>query len=308
MGGISFMPLVGYNPGTDLVIEGRADSSGQGLRADYQEITPDYFRAMGIPVLRGRPFAEAEVSAEPHVAIVNQSLAARFWPAGDALGRRVQLVGGGRPRRSLAIVGVVGDVKQFGLQSRPRPELYVPRCTRSLTLIVRTAGAPTSLWPAVRETVRTVAGSQAAFDLRTLRQAVRDSMERRRVFAWLLGGLGAIALALTAAGIYGVLSHQTAQRMREMGIRLALGASAADVLGLVVRRGMALVCWGLAFGLLAAGALMPALRSLLFGVTPLDPLAFLCAALVLTFVALVACGVPARRAARCDPVRALRHE
>lgn len=309
VGGISFMPLVGYNPGADILAEGRgSDSSGQWSRADYEEITPDYFRAMGIPLLRGRHFAEAEMGPQPGVVIVNQSLAARFWPAGDALGRRLQLAPEGGPRLSLAIVGVVADVKQFGLHTAARPELYLPRCSRSMTLIVRTVGDPTPLLPSVREAVQGLAGRQAAFNLRTLRQTVRDSTERRRVFAWLLGALGALALALTAAGVYGVLSHLTAERMQEMGIRLALGASAGDVLGLVLRRGLALVSCGVVCGLVAACALAPAMRSLLFGVTPLDPLAFFGATIVLLAVTLAACGVPARRAARCDPVRALRHE
>jgi predicted permease len=309
VGGISFMPLVGYNPGTDFAIDGRTPVSPEATpRADYQQVTPDYFRAMGMPVVRGRPFTEDEMKSEPEVVIVNQALAARFWPGEDALGRRIHLMGTAGPHHSLAIVGVVGDVKQFGLHTDPRPELYLPQCTRSMTLIVRTAWTPASLLPSVRETVRRLAGDQAAFSLRTMGQALRDSTEKRRVFAWLLGALAGIALAMTALGTYGVISHLTAQRMREMGVRLALGARPLDVLGLVVRQGMTLALSGVACGFVGALALMRAMRSLLFGVSPADPLTFSIAAVVLIGVALVACYLPARHAAKCDPLTALRYE
>jgi putative ABC transport system permease protein len=304
VGGVAYLPLVGYNPGVDFTIDGHTSSS---LRADIQPITPDYFRAIGIPLLLGRQFTETEMTPQPGAAIVNNAFAKKFWPGEDPLGKRIQLQGDKVPRGSLDVVGVVGDVKQFGLHTEPRPEIYLPMHRHSMTLIVRTSGNPAQLAAAVREAIQNL-DNRAAISMRKMEDVINRSTVSRRNLAFLMGVLGAVALLLAAMGIYGVISYLVAQRTREMGIRLALGAQRRDLLKLVLGQGLTLTMIGVAAGLALSFALTRFLSSMLYGVSAADPLTFAAIALLLAVVALMASLLPARRAMKVDPIAALRHD
>jgi len=307
VGAVSYPPLVGYNPGVDFTIDGRASAPETGLRADIQPVTPDYFQAIGIPLLRGRQFTEAEMKPQPEAAIVNNAFAKKFWPDEDPLGKHILLQGDKLPRGPLVVVGVAGDVKQFGLHMAPRPEIYLPMRRHSMTLIVRTSGNPAQLTAAVRETAKSL-DNRAAISMRTLEQMVSRSTWGRRTLALQMGVLGVVALLLAAMGIYGVISYLVAQRTREMGIRLALGAQRRDLLKLVLGQGLTLTLIGVAAGLALALALMRFLSSLLYGVSAADPITFTAISLLLAVVALMASYLPACRAMKVDPITALRHE
>jgi putative ABC transport system permease protein len=307
VGGVTYPPLVGYNPGADFTIDGRASSPETGLRSDIQPITPDYFKAIGIPLLRGRQFTEIEMKRRPEAAIVNNAFAKKFWPDEDPLGKHILLQDDKFPRGPIVVVGVVGDVKQFGLHMEPRPEIYLPMRRHSMTLIVRTNGNPARWAPAVREAVKSL-DDRAAIGMRTLEQMVSRSTWSRRTLALMMGVLGTVALLLAAMGIYGVISYLVAQRTREMGIRLALGAQRRDLLKLVLGQGLTFTIVGVAAGLALALALTRFLSSLLFGVSAADPITFATIALLLAGVAVTASFLPARRAMKVDPITALRHE
>jgi putative ABC transport system permease protein len=307
VGGVTYLPLVGYNPGVDFTIDESASAPETGLRADIQPITPDYFRAIGMPLLRGRPFTEAEMKPQPDVAIVNNAFAKKFWPGEDSIGRRIQLQSDKLPRAPLVVVGVVGDVKQFGLHMEPRPEIYLPMRRHSMTLIVRTSGNPAQLATAVREAVQTL-DNRAAISMRKMEDVVSRSTWSRRTLALQMVALGAVALLLAAMGIYGVISYLVAQRTREMGIRLALGAQRLDLLKLVIGQGLTLTMIGVAAGMVLAFALTRFISSMLFGVRAADPGTFVSIALLLAVVALMASFLPALRAMKVDPIAALRHE
>jgi putative ABC transport system permease protein len=304
VGGVAYPPMVGYNPGVDFTIGGRASAS---YRADIQPITPDYFQAIGIPLLRGRQFTEAEMKPQPEVAIVNNAFARKFWPNEDPLGKYILLQDGNFPRGPLVVAGVAGDVKQFGLATEPRPEIYLPMRRHSMTLIIRTNGNPAQWAAAVREAVQSLDG-RAAISMRTLQQMVDRTAWTRRTLALLMGVLGAVALLLAAMGIYGVISYLVAQRTREMGIRLALGAQRRDLLKLVLVQGLTLTMIGVGAGLALSLALTRFLTSMLFGVSAVDPITFAAIALLLAAVAVMASFLPARRAMGVDPITALRHE
>ncbi len=304
VGGVAYPPMVGYNPGVDFTIVGRSSAS---YRADIQPITPDYLQVIGIPLLHGRPFTEAEMKPQPEVAIINNAFAKKFWPNEDPMGKQILLQDDNLPRGPLVVVGLAGDVKQFGLATEPRPEIYLPMRRGSMTLIVRTSGNPAQWAAAVRETIQRL-DNRAAINLRTLEEMVNRTAISRRVLALLMGVLGAVALLLAAMGIYGVISYLVAQRTREMGIRLALGAQRRDLLKLVLGQGLRLTMIGVAAGLTLALALTRFLSSLLYGVSAADPLIFVLIALFFAGVALTASYLPARRAMKVDPITALRHE
>jgi putative ABC transport system permease protein len=305
VGGVAYPPMVGYNPGVDFTIGGRAAEAE--LRADIQPITPDYFQAIGIPLLRGRRFTEAEMKPRPEVAIVNSAFAKKLWPIEDPMGKHILLQDDNLPRGPLVVVGLAGDVKQFGLATEPRPEIYLPMRRNSMTLIVRTGGNPAQWAAAVRETIQRLDG-RTAISMRTLEEMVDRTAFSRRAFALLMGVLGAVALLLAAMGIYGVISYLVAQRTREMGIRLALGAHRHGLLKLVLGQGVRLTMIGVAAGLTLALALTRFLSSMLYGVSAADPITFASIALLFAGVALTASYLPARRAMKVDPITALRHK
>jgi putative ABC transport system permease protein len=305
VGGIAYPPMVGYNPGVSFTIIGRA--AERELRADIQPITPDYFQAIGIPLLRGRQFTGAEMKKQPEVAIVNNAFVKKFWPNEDPLGKYILLQDDKLPREPLVVAGIVGDVKQFGLATEPRPEIYLPMRRDSMTLIVRASGNPAQLAPIMRETIQRL-DNRTAISLRTLEEMVDRTASSRRAFALLMGVMGAVALLLAAMGIYGVISYLVALRRREMGIRLALGAQRHDLLKLVLGQGMRLTMIGVVAGLTLALALTRFLSNMLYGVSTADPITFASIALFFAGVALLASFLPARRAMKVDPITALRAE
>jgi predicted permease len=274
--------------------------------------SPDYFRTFAIPLLRGRLYGAGDRADAAPVALVSETLARRYWPDRSPLGARITL---GDPTDTasvwLRVVGVVGDVRQEGPVAAAYPQLYLPLAqlsSRSLLIALRTTGNPLSLTPAVKRAIADIDAQLALGSVATMDERVAGTLARPRVNAVLLGGFAVTALVLAALGIYGVVAYGVAQRTRELGIRMALGARGDDVLRLVLRQGMAPVLAGLAVGLGGAAAGSRVLRGLLYGVGATDPLTYAGVALFLAAVALVASYLPARRAAMADPVIALRNE
>ena len=299
-------------------VDGRAIEGRRHFgAADWYAVTPGYFESLGITLVAGRFPAESDDAAAGAPAIfLNQTAARTFFPAGDAIGERLKVTGGEQPWRTVA--GIVGDVRHRGLDHPARPEMFFPlpqfkhfsptTQARALTLVVRTATEPMALAPALRAALREQDAEIAAAQLRDMESIVSSSVADRRLTTLLMGGFGGLALLVAAIGIYGVMAYHVVQRTREMGVRLALGASPDDVLALVVGQGMRLVVIGLAIGIGAAVAFGGVLTRMLFAVAPRDAATLVAAPLVLGVVALVACLVPARRATQVDPSIALRTE
>ena len=312
VGASTVLPLYGSDNGY-FMVEGqpalKADDSV--VDAALPRITPDYFRAMGIRVLRGRPFTWADDETSPEVAIVNEGMASRYWPGEDAIGKRVSIDGRNGQPVWREIVGVVNDVKHDGLTAATRPHIYIP--TMQLTwpgtiLAIRAKGDQAALANTIRREMAAVDRNQPARDIGTMEKVVNDSVADRRFHMTLLAIFAAVALLLSASGVYSVMATAVARRTHEMGIRLALGASPRDVLKMVVGQGMKLALAGVGIGLAAAFGLTRLMKGLLFGVSALDPLTFISVATLLAGVALIACYLPARRAMRVDPLTALRSE
>jgi predicted permease len=280
--------------------------------AEFRVASPGYFRALGIPLLRGRLFGEADGPDTPHVAVISESLARRRWPDEDPLGRHVEFGNMDGDLRLFTIVGVVGDVREAGLDREPRPTFYAfyrqrPRAAASPSFVVRADGPPAPLVSAARRLVREL-DPELPPRFRTIEEIRAASLADRRFTLLLLGAFGTAALLLAALGIYGVTSYSVARRTREVGIRMALGARPAEVLGLVLGEGVRPVAAGAGLGILAALALSRLMSSHLFGVAPGDPATLAGVAALLALVALLACLAPARRAIRADPIVALRAE
>ena len=274
--------------------------------SELRYVTPGYFRALGIPLRRGRWFSPHDDAAAEKVILVNETLARLYFPGQDPVGRRLD--------RGL-IAGVVGDVRQASLGVPPKPEIYYAVAQNfaqmgrlGSTLVVRAAGPLEPLAGAIRAAVRRVIPGQALFRVRTMREVIGDSLANPRLYAWLVGLFAAMGTLLAAAGIYGVIAYLVALRTREFGIRMALGADAGRVLRLVLRRGALLTALGLAAGIGGAALLTRVLRGVLYGVSPADWRTFAAVAALLAVVSLAACLAPARRAARVDPAAALRAE
>ena len=296
--------VLGFN------IQGRPPNGpGQEPNTNYYAVSPDYFKAMGIPLLRGRVFTEQDKKDSPRVAVINEELAKKFFPDEDPIGKRINVTNG--PERFREIVGIVGDVKQYGLAQPTTMQTYEPYLQTpfsGMTLVVRADGNPAALSGAIRSEVLAIDKEQPVSRIRPLEQVVSESVAKQRFLMLLLGIFASVALVLAAVGLYGVMSYSVNQRYHEIGIRAALGAQRKDVLKLVVGQGMALALTGAAIGLAASFALTRLMASLLFGVSATDPLTFAVIALLLTIVALLACYLPARRAMKVDPMIALRYE
>jgi putative ABC transport system permease protein len=280
--------------------------------ANYMSASPEYFRTLSIPLIAGRAFTLRDNIQSPGVAVVNQTLARRFFPDQEVIGKRIRFYSSRDPQPPwLEVVGMVGDVKQISLDSEQQPEIYVPHAQGAhpaLTFFVRTDGDPLSLTSATKSAIQAVDKDQPVAWLTTLDQVLAGSVSSRRGLMFLLSVFAAIAVILAAVGIYGVISHSVSQRTHEIGIRMALGARPSDVLKLVVRQGLALAVIGIGTGLAGALALTRVLSSLLFDVSATDPSIFAGVVLVLATVALLACYIPARRATKVDPMIALRYE
>jgi putative ABC transport system permease protein len=312
-GAVQNLPMSGSLSTKNFSIEGQPDPS---LQVDFYQASPNYFRAMGMRVASGRFFTQDDREDQPRVAIVNETLARRFFPDQNPLGKRIRIGNATGPFPWLSIVGVVRDVKHNGLDEETKPALYVPYMQPplpqwkygSMFLTVRTQSDPLNLIAALRSTVQALDKNQPLYRVATMEQLLARSLAARKFSLLLLVLFAALALSLSVIGLYSVLAYAVTQRTHEIGIRIALGASANDVLRLVVKQGMALALIGVAVGLLAALALTRLMKSLLFGVGPTDPLTFIVIAALLTLVAFVACWVPARRATKVDPLIALRTE
>ncbi len=328
--GISRPPLNGGGIAMPFLIEGRpapppSSASGggsqeQGQTADYFAITSNYFGTMKIPVLRGRDFTAQDTAAAPPVVIVSQTFVKRFFPNEDPLGKSITLdfVPDEKPRE---IIAVVGDTVGDRFQKTEAPVMYVPHRQQTprwlgpywndraaMIFVLRTMADPLSLIPSVRRAAAEVDPNKPAANLRTVEQNLDQQVQYQRLYILLLGIFGAIAAVLAAIGIYGVMAYSVAERTREIGIRMALGAGGRQVLRLVVQQALILVAIGLGLGLAASFALTRVIRSALYGVTATDPATFSGISLLLLLVALFACLVPVRRAVRVDPTVALRYE
>ena len=309
---VQTLPLDGSNSWRGVDIEGHpVTDPGQRISVGYLIVTPDYFRAMKIPLLHGRAFTEQDAENAPRGIIVNETMARQYWPEQpNAVGRRVRFTTNDK-EPWMTVIGVVRDVRHQNLARPPRPELYVTHAqfpTRAMTLVVRTKTEPLALASAAREAITAVDRDQPIYALRTMEQVITDRVAGEKATAQVMGILSLLALALAAVGIYGVIAYTVSERTQEIGIRMALGAQQGDILRLVLRQGMALVGIGVALGLGGAFGLMRLLQSILVGVTPTDPLTYSTNAVFLLIVALLASYFPARRAMRVSPIEALRYE
>jgi putative ABC transport system permease protein len=303
------LPLRG-NSAIGFQIEGRPPEPSQSKSVNWRSISPDYFRAMGAPLFAGRTFTEEEGWQKMSAVIINQALQRRYWPDENPLGKRIK-IGGAPDSPWITIVGVAADVKESGLNADTEAGLYLPYVLaphQAMTLVLRTGPEPLSLAAAAGAAIRQVDSEQAVSNISTLEQLLSETVAQPRFNTGLLALFALLALLLAAVGIYGVMAYAVSSRTQEIGLRMALGAQARDVLKLVVGQGMRLVAFGLALGLLAALGLTRWLKTLLFGVEATDPLTYAVIAALLAAVALLACYIPARRAMKVDPLVALRHE
>jgi putative ABC transport system permease protein len=309
VGLVNQLPLAGGNVDGGVDIEGRTFPKDSGPTADKRIASPGYFHAMRIPVLRGREFTDRDVLNAPHVAIINENFARTYFPNEDPIGKHIAFnwdIDGFQE-----IIGVVGDVKHDSLASSDHSEVYVPYAQRpdsGFAFAVRTKSDPAAITSAVRSTLTSLDAGIPLNQISTYDDIVSQSLTDQRSSVFLLGSLGGLALVLTAIGIYGVLAYTVAQQTREIGVRIALGASRSDVLSLVLGRGLRLVAIGAAIGIAASYALTRLMSALLYDIKPTDPVTFAGVTLLLFVVALAACWIPAHRATRVDPMVALRYE
>ncbi len=315
----TLLPMTGGGPTIHFNIKGRPPAGPeQFVMAGYRSVSGSYFETLGIPLRRGRLLDDRDKQGAPRVVAINETMARQFFPGEDPLGHYIQLGATPDPDPQypyMQIVGVVGDVKQQP-DADAKSEMYVPysqypdefmrRMFALVTLVARTSMPPGRITPQVREAVRAIDAEQPLANIRTLDDVVSASVSQPRFRTTLLGVFAGIALALAAIGVYGLLAHGVAQRINEFGVRMALGASPSGVVGLVMRQGLTLALTGIAIGFVLAVVAVRALNSVLFEVTPWDPIAWIVAAATLLAVALLASWLPARRALRVDPVVALR--
>ena len=297
-------------PSTEFVIEGRSYEFGDEPSADIRIIDPNYFRAMGIPLRAGRPFAETDSPDSAKVMVINENMARRFWPNDDPIGKRVTMKDWGPPLTG-EIVGIVGDVRADGMDTDVRPMIYWPYTQFPQifdNIVIRTEGNPLNLVAAVKSQIWSVDPSQAVANVDTMEQVLASSVATRRFNLILITLFAATALALASVGIYGVISYTVSQRTHEIGIRMALGAQGSDVMKLVVAQGVTLTLAGVSLGVAAAIGLTRLMSTLLYGVSPTDVATFASVAVLLSVIALAACIIPARRATKVDPMFALRCE
>ncbi|HEY1261888.1 MAG TPA: FtsX-like permease family protein, partial [Terriglobales bacterium] len=308
-GAISQLPLAPYTRTGAVVFEGRP-APPPGLRPGVPigSVTDDYFRAMGIPLIAGRSFNSADTARSSGVVLVNEAFRRRFFPDEQLLGKRIQL---GDSSAWLTIVGVTGDVRQLGVQTEPSPEMFTafsqePRSTMSLAL--QTAENPAALAAAVRKEVMALDREQPAFDIATMEQRLADSLAAQRWNMWLLTAFAGTALALAAAGIYGVISYFVVQRTHEIGVRMALGATPESILALILRQGAAMVVLGGIIGIAISLGLTRSIAGMIYGIRVTDPETYAGVGVLIAGVALIASYIPARRATKVDPMVALRYE
>ena len=320
---VAGLPLGGYTMRTSVHVVGTPkERPAERKRTFITIVSPDYFKTMGIPLIAGRDFSEHDGSGAPIVSLIDETLAKRYFPGRSPLGQHIEIgwsqdtasaAGGDTTTVTMGgeVIGVVGDVHRFNLATAAEAETYVAidqPTINTFSVVVRTSGSPNAVESQIRGAMRAVDPDLPLDRLRQLGEIVNLSVARPRFYMSLIASFAIIALVLAAVGIYGVISYTVSQRSRELGIRIALGASGANVMAHVLRPGLALAASGVAVGIVASLALTRLIASLLFGVTPIDPVTFAAVAAVLLGVAAAACAVPARRASRVDPLVAMRSE
>jgi putative ABC transport system permease protein len=290
--------------------EGEAEPQrANAAKAHFRSVTPTYFQAMGIPLLGGRAFSEFDELDAPRVVIVNRALAERAWPGENAVGKRLRLFWA--DWQSYEVVGVAGATKSYGLASDWRAELFVPHAQipyTAMNVVVRTANNPAGIIPDVRRVMLGLDATQPPHSIVSMGELLADSIAKEKFALLLLEALAALALLLATMGIYSAMSYDIARRVREIGVRIALGAQSTTVLRLIVGKGLRLAMLGIAAGCLGAFGMARLMENLLFGVTPTDQSTFVLSPILLLFVALLACLAPACRATRIDPLVALKSE
>jgi predicted permease len=315
-GGVSALPLSQMFAWGPITVEGRVPPPGENfINADIRIASGRYFTAMEIPLVAGRLFNDQDTATSPKVLIIDEYMAQQLWPNQDAIGKRIHFGGvtdsvtDKNPWET--VVGVVGRVKQYTLDSDSRIALYFPQTQypmRAMNVVLRTESDPTALTSAVKRQIQTLDNDLPLYNVRTMEQRVEESLARRRFSMLLLTLFACVALVLATIGTYGVMAYLVSQGTREIGIRIALGATQRGIVRLVVWKGMALALCGVGIGLAGAFALSRLMQSLLFGVRPYDPLTFVVISLGLTLITLLASYIPAHRAARIDPLISLRYE
>jgi putative ABC transport system permease protein len=300
------VPFASFISNQSFRVPGRPIDPAEQLSAQHNVVSPDYFRALRIRITQGRAFTERDRIGSPPVAVVNETLAQRIWPGESPLGKRLGLGGD-----ESEVVGVFADIKQRQLDSEPRLQICVPvlqQPMRSMFLAARGSSEATMLLPAIRQRMAALDAELPLSDIALLEERVAGSIRRQRFAMLLLAIFAGTALALAVVGLYGVMSYLVAQRTREFGLRMALGAELRDMLKLIVGHGMKLVLAGLVLGVAGALALTKVLAGMLFNVRASDPVTFVAVCALLAAVGAMACYLPARRAAKVDPMVALRAE
>src|SRR5271157_2388695 len=312
VGAVTPLPLSGDDFSSSFRVEGRSVPEKDEPSAEVRWATPDYFRSMAIPLRQGRLFTDADRLGAARVLLISEGAARTFFPADDAMGRKIAFgARGGYEKNEGEIVGIVGDVRHYGLDAPVAPMFYVPLAQAGMdgaTVVIRAQGLPTALGQPARKLLQGIDRDALVGEPVLLETLVAGSLGQRRFYLMLLGAFAASALVLAMVGLYGVISYSVAQRTREIGIRIALGATRRQVLSMVMRRGLLLVGLGLAAGQMMALMLNRTLKGLLVGVSTTDPLTLTVTGALLLFAAVLACYVPARRATRADPLVALRYE
>ncbi|MGZ8846811.1 MAG: FtsX-like permease family protein, partial [Pyrinomonadaceae bacterium] len=308
-GAVVSLPLTGAQESTDLFIEGRPKPTAeQRAEADYTVVTPDYFRALAIPLLKGRQLTGQDRKDAPAVIVINEALARRYFPGEEPIGKRISIGFENVPRE---IVAVVGNIKQSTLNSDARPAMYIPHLqlpAGGMSIVVRTNGDPMALAALARNEIHAVDAAIPVTKIRTMGEVFSESVVQQRFSMLLVGLFGSLALVLAAIGIYGVMAYTVTQRKHEIAVRMALGARRSQVWKLILKDALMLASIGIGIGLIGAFALTRLMSSLLFEVKPTDAQTFAMVSALLILVALLACLVPARRATKVDPLVALRYE
>jgi predicted permease len=307
----SRLPLSGSRGADAIAIEGRAPSPGERLIADQRQVTPDYFRAMNIPILEGRGFTPRDDAAAEAIAVVNRAMVNRFWPDTSPLNARVRIAAGPSASQWIRIVGIVGDVHHIALNRPAVPEMYRPYAQEAVadfSVVVITAGEPATAARVSRAAVEAIDRDLPVYDMRTMAERIAGSFAEMRATMLLLLLTAALAAALAGTAIYGSIWYAVSLKIPEIGIRLALGATPGSVCGRIILQSIGLTLVGAAVGTAAALAVGPMLRTLLFDTRPTDPGTYLEVMLVLLALTIVASVTPARRAMRVDPMTALRSE
>ena len=303
--------FIGGSPEQTVTVEGSTRSASERVRFRRDEITSDFFTTVGTPLVRGRFFSPTDGVNGPSVAIINESMARRLWPQQDPVGRRFRLGPAGANNTWFTVVGVAGDMRRQGLEHEPIPQMFEPLAqnpSRLVMLLVRTSSDPRLMMDEVHTAVRRAAKDAPVYGVTTLQDRLGDFTAERRFQTSLLIAFSLIALLLAAVGIYGLIGYSVATRLREISIRIAVGAEGRDILWMILREGLALSVSGLVVGLAGAIWLSRFLSSLVFGVAATDPVTFAAVSVLLIAVAALACYVPARRAARVDPLSALKYQ